>query len=179
MSGIEIRPVRRADLPLLDEHLPRPRAETHPVRLARQEAGEGIYLVAVEGAEPVGHVLIRWNGCDDDPVRAAFGPETCPDLEDLVVRADRRGRGVGARLLDRAEALAAERGFSRIGLGVGVENDVAAGIYLRRGYVESGVGRYTIGDRGVRADGTPFSWEETCVYLVKRLGTPPPEGPPV
>ena len=72
--------------------------------------------------------------------------------------------------MDVAEALVAERGFPRIGLGVGTWNEVAAALYEGRGYREAGVPRFDIGDSGVDDDGKPWAWEETVVYLVRELG---------
>jgi predicted GNAT family N-acyltransferase len=53
----------------------------------------------------------------------------------VAVRAAARGAGVGARLMDRAAAIAAERGFAEIVLHAQV---AVAGFYRRLGYVEEG-----------------------------------------
>jgi predicted GNAT family N-acyltransferase len=53
----------------------------------------------------------------------------------VAVRAAARGAGVGARLMDRAAAIAAERGLAEIVLHAQV---AVAGFYRRLGYVEEG-----------------------------------------
>jgi predicted GNAT family N-acyltransferase len=53
----------------------------------------------------------------------------------VAVRAAARGAGVGARLMDRAAAIAAERGFAEIVLHAQV---AVAGFYRRLGYVAEG-----------------------------------------
>jgi predicted GNAT family N-acyltransferase len=53
----------------------------------------------------------------------------------VAVRAAVRRGGVGARLMERAEAIAAERGFAEIVLHAQV---AVAGFYQRLGYVEKG-----------------------------------------
>ena len=53
----------------------------------------------------------------------------------LDVHPDFRQRGIGQRLLERAEQRLQERGAERIILEVGVENDVALRFYKKVGYV--------------------------------------------
>jgi predicted GNAT family N-acyltransferase len=53
----------------------------------------------------------------------------------VAVRAAARRTGIGARLMDRAAAIALERGFSEIILHAQV---AVAGFYRRQGYVEEG-----------------------------------------
>ncbi len=56
-----------------------------------------------------------------------------------------------------------------MGLGVGIENVRACSLYERRGYKDSGFGEYRESGRYVDENGREQSWEETCVYLIKRL----------
>jgi predicted GNAT family N-acyltransferase len=53
----------------------------------------------------------------------------------VAVRAAARGTGIGARLMDRAAAIASERGFAEVILHAQV---AVAGFYRRLGYVEEG-----------------------------------------
>lgn len=55
-------------------------------------------------------------------------------VETLVVHPDFRGMGIGTKLLQRAEAVAATLGKHRITLGVIEENDGARRLYERCGY---------------------------------------------
>jgi ribosomal protein S18 acetylase RimI-like enzyme len=92
--------------------------------LARLHQGDGFYLVAWRGNEPLGHVHLALT----DP----------PELQDVYVRVERRRQGVGTALLGRAEDDARARGFDRVGLGVSVDGVAAQAFYRRCGYIDSG-----------------------------------------
>jgi ribosomal protein S18 acetylase RimI-like enzyme len=88
----------------------------------------------------------------------------------VAVRA--RGRGVGSRLLERAEALAVERGYDLVGLEVTVDNpfnEAARALYQRRGYCDSGLGTFISGYTYWDGAGQPRRDEEPHRYLTKRL----------
>lgn len=55
-------------------------------------------------------------------------------LEDLYVRENARGSGLGRALVERAAARASERGCRRIELDVAVENEVARRLYAAAGF---------------------------------------------
>lgn len=55
-------------------------------------------------------------------------------VEDVTVKAGLRGQGVGTRLMEAAEAMAAERGLLRLQLLADHENWPAMGFYAKRGW---------------------------------------------
>lgn len=55
-------------------------------------------------------------------------------LDGIVVREDARGRGIGAALIERIAALAAERGAQELRLDVAIGNTRARALYERRGF---------------------------------------------
>ena len=167
-TEVTIRAVDETDIPLLREHLAEGGPAKHRERLHFQQAGLGVYLVAWQAGRPVGHALLKWAGSTDAAVASQLN-EACPDVEDLFVVAELRGRGIGTRLLSEAERLAAEAGDRRIGLAAGEENGGARRLYERLGYQDSGFGAYEIGGEFVDAHGTPGSWTEVCHYLTKPL----------
>lgn len=57
-------------------------------------------------------------------------------LNAIAVFSDFRGKRLGARLMEKAEALARESGATEIALIWAEENDLAAGLYKRFGYAE-------------------------------------------
>ncbi|MFJ9580213.1 GNAT family N-acetyltransferase [Streptomyces sp. NPDC101191] len=166
MDRTEIRPCRAEDIAPLDRHLPAPGAPTrHADRFARQEAGQGTYLIAWRDGRPAGHGQVRWDGCAAPEVRAAVGD--CPEFNGLDVREELRGRGVGTALILAAEELARERGRTLLGLGVAHDNPRAAALYARLGYAP--VTAYT--DRYAYTDpaGLRHACADACTFLVKRL----------
>ena len=105
-----VRPLTDPDVPTVAEVL----------GLARLNHGDGRYLVAWMGAVPIGHVRIT----DRDP----------PEMQDLEVRPDYRGRGVATALIAAAERAARERHAVMIRLEVSVANTTAQRLYQRNGY---------------------------------------------
>ena len=93
--------------------------------------GDSEFLLGApsSGARPVAVCQLRfrysaWTSADD-----------CW-LEDLFVRADARGAGIGAALLDLAVERARLRGCLRIELDASEENEPALSLYRARGFSE-------------------------------------------
>ena len=165
-----IRPAVERDLPgLMSVRAEEP---VHRERLARQEGGEWVYLLAADtpsapprqgsGGSVYGFVVLIWTG---DEHHIGY-----PLLADLRVRESHRGRGLGSRLMAHAEWLCRERGLLRVGLSVNpTDNPRAHSLYLRRGYHDTGqrphCDIYSVpGD-----DGHPRLYEDWCLCLVKDL----------
>jgi len=92
----------------------------------------GMILVARSGPEIVGMVNLLFS------ISTAEGGPVCW-LEDMVVRADRRGSGFGSRLLAAAIEYARGHGFLRMTLLTDEANEGARRFYGRHGFVESGM----------------------------------------
>ena len=91
------------------------------------------YLLAseTEGGEPVGVCQLRfrlgvWRDGDD-----AW-------LEDLFVRAQAQGKGLGRALTEAAAARSRDRGAKRIQLDVEEANDAARAVYEKAGFAAKG-----------------------------------------
>jgi ribosomal protein S18 acetylase RimI-like enzyme len=122
--------------------------------LARLFQGDGEYLIAWVGQEPVGHVHV-----------ARSEP---PELQDLEVRAGYRRRGVATLLLAAAEADCAAHGASRVLVTVSVDNDVARHLYVARGYADAGLPpRRVQGTIQLRTG--PIDVDDTLLTLEKPL----------
>ena len=166
--NIEVRPISRREIPLLDRHLDADRlAGRHGERLAQQRDGRLTYLIAWLGGIPIGHTMARWEGTTDAFVAERISG--CAHIEDLFVMPELRSRGIGTRILAHAERLAEKRGFTRIGLAVGVENPRARALYERLGYADTGFGAFEIGGRYTDRRGQWREWREVCEDLVKGL----------
>jgi GNAT superfamily N-acetyltransferase len=168
--GVEIRALSREELDAVTGALPGlPFAPVskHLLRLHLQEEAGACYLVAWRGNEPVGHALVHLRPNSDQG--AVLG---CAELEDLFVRPDARGLGVGVALLAAAEIEAAGAGADQVGFAVTVSNprnDAARRLYERCGYRDAGLGEFNTGYTYWDEDGQPHRHEESHRYLCKRL----------
>lgn len=170
-EGIQvmIRPLAGDEVELVERYLRDGPPDKHRKRFAEQEQGRVVYLIAWHEQLPIGHALLKWGGTDAEPMVSML--RGCPDIEDLFVNPEYRASGVGSQLLDVAEELVREAGYSCIGLGVGIDNEVARELYESRGYRYAGLGEYTIGGRYIDRRGRERIWKETCIYLTRRLDT--------
>jgi ribosomal protein S18 acetylase RimI-like enzyme len=120
--------------------------------LARLEQGDGFYLVAWSGDEPLGHAHLALG----DP----------PELQDVSVRAEHRRRGVASALTRAAEREAASRGFDRLTLEVSATEEAAQALYRGLGYVDAGrpprrvVGTVELRTGPIEVDVTLLLWEK-------------------
>lgn len=134
---LSIRPATRADLPLIGE-LIRALAEyeklAHEVRFDEAVMGEKLF-----GARPYAEVLI---GEIDGAAQgfalffhnfSTFEGKPGIYLEDLFVRPEARGSGLGKALLSRLAALAVERDCARLEWSVLDWNEPAIGFYQNLG----------------------------------------------
>jgi ribosomal protein S18 acetylase RimI-like enzyme len=126
--------------------------------LARLGQGDGFYLVAWEGAEPLGHTHLALT----DP----------PELQDVEVRPEYRRRGVASGLAAAAEREVATRGFGRLRLSVSIGNEAAQALYRGLGYGDAGVPpRRVQGTIHIRTG--PIEVDDTLLTLEKPLGGTP------
>jgi GNAT superfamily N-acetyltransferase len=143
---LEIRPLTEGETERVDAVLPLSRLD-----------GVQTYLVAWEGGRPVGHAHVAWEG----------GHAGAPEIQDMYVLPERRGRGVGAALVEAAERLAAARGHRRISLSVG-EASEARRLYERLGYRDAGLEPVRV-EGTIMIRGEPLEVDDTLVYLDKPL----------
>jgi GNAT superfamily N-acetyltransferase len=122
---------------------------------------ESTVLIADMGGFPIGQIVIIWGGKQNHP--------HFPDLQSLRVHPAFRGLGIGSRLLEAAETLAAERGFSQVGLSVGLDNPHARRLYERLGY-ESTNAIYDDEWSYIDQNGNEVHNVERVTDLVKKIG---------
>jgi GNAT superfamily N-acetyltransferase len=114
----EIRPASDAELATLVAVL----GERHwfTDRLARQQRGGGVVLVAWLDGRPVGEVFLECEAAKEPEVRRHL--PGVPRLDHLEVPGPFQGRGIGTALIGAAEGTARQLGHERIALGVGIDN---------------------------------------------------------
>ena len=109
---------------------PDPAKQKHGLRLLIESPPTGVVFVARNVDQVIGMVSLLFT------ISTAEGGPACW-LEDMVVRPDRRGSGLGSRLLQHAIDYARVHGFSRITLLTDKANAGAIRFYGRHGFVES------------------------------------------
>jgi [ribosomal protein S18]-alanine N-acetyltransferase len=120
--------------------------------LARLGQGDGFYLVAWDGEQPLGHAYLALT----DP----------PELQDVEVRLEHRRRGVASALTTSAEAAALERGFGHLRLQVSANNGPAQALYQGLGFRDVGIpprrvqGTVQIRTGPIEVDDTLLTWEK-------------------
>lgn len=138
---------------------------SHPVRLQEQKDGKSSYLIAYLNGTPVGHLNLKWNG-DESPTVKKY-VQDCPEINGLSVwPPEMQSRGIGRKLVAKAEEIAKERGFKQIGLGVNLDNPRAKSLYEKLGYVDWGHGTYI--DPWTNRE-TGEAHADPCQYLIKPL----------
>lgn len=133
-------------------------------RVRDSENGLSVAIVAETGGVPVGYVNVYWN--------AEHGPfvgKAVPGIIDFGVLEGYRSLGVGSKLMDAAERIAAQRS-EMVWLAVGMNTffGPAQRLYVKRGYVPDGNGvwyKHEICPSGalVRND------DDLELYMIKKL----------
>jgi ribosomal protein S18 acetylase RimI-like enzyme len=120
--------------------------------LSRLGGETGFYLVGWEDDEPLGHAHLALT----DP----------PELQDVSVRPEHRRRGIATALTAAAEEECRRRGFDRLRLKVGFDNQPAQALYRRCGYLDAGVppervrGTIMLRTGPLEVDDTLLTWEK-------------------
>lgn len=113
-------------------------AAKQEMRLRDQQAGRSTALIAEYDGEVAGYVNLYRKALD--------GPEAFqhfPEIVDFGVLIKFRNRGIGSRLMDIVEALAAEMSDT-VFLGVGLHYGYGSAqrMYVKRGYIPDGSGAW-------------------------------------
>jgi GNAT superfamily N-acetyltransferase len=124
--------------------------------LARLNQGNGYYLVAWHGDEPLGHAHLALT----DP----------PELQDVSVAPVYRRRGIATGLALAVEREARTLGFDRIQLRVSADDEAAQALYHKCGYGDVGLPPERVrGTIHIRTG--PIQVDDTLLVWEKRLGT--------
>lgn len=148
---MRVRPLEEADVQLVDPRLP----------LHRLDQQGGVYLVAWDGDEPIGHAFLALAG-------TKLG---VPEIQDVYVAPERRRTGVAKALSQAAEDEARRRGCERISLSVGTGNEAARALYAKLGYEDAGIAPERVAGT-IELRGRPVEVDDTLFYLVKALQSP-------
>lgn len=162
-----IRMAAREDLAALEHTFPSEFNRTHADDLADQELGKKSFLVAWMDGEPVGHVLVSWQGARQPEPAAAF--PGCPEIFRLTVLEPYRRRGIATALVHACESEARQRGHVRIGLGTDPAVPEEQNLYIRLGYVDSGIGLFDDVYKTTRGSKV-YTARQGTKFLIRQLG---------
>ena len=132
MGDLHIRRARPADLEVLVRGLGQ--RDFFDDRLSRQDKNLGMLLIAWQGVHPLGVVYLWLEDAEEVELRVRL-PYT-PILNHLEVHPDRRGTGIGTKLIEAAERRLRKLRYDQVALAVEVTNLRAARLYERLGYKE-------------------------------------------
>ncbi|MEZ3454980.1 MAG: GNAT family N-acetyltransferase [Oscillospiraceae bacterium] len=134
------------------------------MRLHDNAAGKAISIAADYEGEPAGYVSV-YPYC----MNGALGGKGLPEIVDFNVLEKFRNRGVGTKLMDIAEQIAAEYSDT-VYLGVGLHSGYGAAqrIYVKRGYIPDGSGVW-YGDKVCNPYSACVNDDDLNLYLYKKL----------
>ncbi|MDJ0787520.1 MAG: GNAT family N-acetyltransferase [Myxococcota bacterium] len=141
--AVEIRELRDTDVPALERFLEGRDRERASACLPALRDGDARGFVAASrdgGETAVGWVLVHLRLRDDQGFEPGGGTTDFQGgghayLENVEVMAGSRGRGIGSRLLERAESDAMGHDVHTLWLHVRESNRAAQRLYERRGWV--------------------------------------------
>ena len=168
VKSLHIREANDSDIASLNRAFPKSVSTIHTERVALQQKGEAIYLLALQHQKIVGYAFLKWHGSDENHIRATV--KNCVDIEDLFVEKVYRGRGIGSKLLNVCIEASRKKGFHKIGLSLEVRNICAKPFYHKHGFLDSGIGEYTLERRVLDLTSSLVQNEsEKYRYIVKHI----------
>ena len=138
--------------------------EKYRGRIRDAQAGRALALTAEFGGVPAGYVSLYFEAS-----AGPFAGSGLPEIVDFGVLEKMRRRGVGSRLMDAAEALAAQRAdVVTIGVGMHSGYGSAQRMYVKRGFIPDGSGVW-FQDKPATPYGQVENGDGLVLYLSKRL----------
>jgi GNAT superfamily N-acetyltransferase len=139
--------------------------EKYEMRLRDQAAGRAVSLVAEYRGCPAGYVNVYPNSA-----WGAFGNQGLPEIVDFGVLQKYQRRGIGTKLMDAAEQVAA-RYADTVYLGVGLHNGYGSAqrMYVKRGYIPDGSGVWYRGKQCIQYETVCTVDDDLILYFYKQL----------
>lgn len=139
-------------------------ADKYEMRLKHQSEGKSVSLVAEYQGNIAGYINIYPNS-----EWGAFAGQGYPEIVDFGVLEKYRRKGIGSKLMDVAEQIAAEHA-DIVYLGVGMHNGYGSAqrMYVKRGYIPDGSGVW-YGDNVCEQYADCCNDDDLVLYLSKEL----------
>ena len=137
----------------------------YEMRLRDQAEGKCVSLTADLAGDPAGYVNVYLNS-----PWGAFGGKGLPEIVDFGVLQKYQRRGIGGKLMDAAEKIAAQYADT-VYLGVGLHNGYGSAqrMYVKRGYIPDGSGVWYRDKPCTPYDTIYTNDDDLVLYLSKRL----------
>lgn len=123
---LNFRLTKRSDLHYFDEIRGERLPKLHLKRIQDQEENKAKYIIIFYKKKPVGHIFIR--------LKKDKKHKTIPIFEDIFVKKEYRGKGIGTKILDYAEKQIKLNGFNECYLDFEVQEKHLKTFYEHRGY---------------------------------------------
>jgi GNAT superfamily N-acetyltransferase len=170
----KVREATEADLSALVDI--KPPVALHRDRLRDADGRRLLYMVVENLRTIIGFGLLVFERPPTWP--DAADSSRLPEMVDLLVTPNERGRGAGSFLIGRMEDTVRARGAARLHMGVDpVENPRAHQLYLRLGYTPMQTEPYRSHWKFTDSDGSVHEGDEWNVDMVKDLGAVTQEAP--
>ncbi len=142
-----------------------PDISVYQMRLRDQAEGKCVALTAVYQGDPAGSVYV-YMAPHDGP----FKGKNWPEIHDFNVLKKYQRKGIGNRLMEVAEKIAAQYADT-VCLGVGLCDSYGSAqrMYIKRGYVPDGSGIWYQGKQCVQYETVCTVNDELILYLSKKL----------
>lgn len=165
-----IRPLQAKDIEVLGNlHFPWSTKDETIKKWSRylDEQEQGIRKAEIVECEGVivgyGHLLFR----SESP---HFKSSSIPEIQDLWVFEGHRGKGIGTALIRHLESLAVAKGYTHVGIGVGLYRDYGSAqkLYFHLGYAPDGYGITYRHTHVIPGEKYPVD-DDLILWLTKRI----------
>ena len=171
MNKIKLRNMKETDCEIISEAL-QAQGWNKPYKLyeeyfTEQQKGERDIFIAEYEGEFAGYVTIKW-----ETKYNYFQENNIPEIKDLNTLIRFRKKGIATILMDKAEDRIKKKGYSVVGMGVGLYSDygVAQRMYVKRGYNFDGRGLMYRGEM-VKPGNDVFVDDNLSLFMMKKLKT--------
>ena len=139
--------------------------EKYEMRIRDRAEGKAICLAAEYEGSPAGYINVYPNA-----LAGPFGGQGLPEIVDFGVLIKYQRRGIGGKLMDEAERIAA-RYADTVYLGVGLHNGYGSAqrMYVKRGYIPDGSGVWYRGKPCTPYDTIYTNDDDLTLYMSKKL----------
>lgn len=164
-----IRDMEPADAQIFDDEYTaqgwHPDVDYYHMRMGEAAEGKCVALTAVYQGQPAGSVYLYF-----DAQEGPFKGKKIPVIVDFSVLMKYQRKGIGNRLMDAAEQIAAQHGDTVcLGVGLSREYGSAQRMYVKRGYIPDGSGVWYQNQQCIQYETTCTIDDDLVLFLSKKL----------